>query len=93
VLEAGADDLRDDGDSWVVLTAPENFPTVLEGIQKANIPTVESAVAMVPKNTVAVDGKNVAGLIKLTDALEEHDDVQNVFSNADMDEKEMEALA
>lgn len=93
VLESGADDLRDDGESWIVLTAPENYPAVLEAIQKANIPTVESAVAMVPKNTVPVDGKNVAGIVKLTEALEEHDDVQNVFSNADLDEKEMEALA
>ena len=93
VLESGADDLRDDGESWIVLTAPENYPAVLEAIQKANIPTVESAVAMVPKNMVPVDGKNVAGIVKLTEALEEHDDVQNVVSSAGLDEKEMEALA
>ena len=48
---------------------------------------------MIPKNTIQVEGKNVSGLLKLLDALEEHDDVQNVFSNADIDEKEMEALA
>ncbi len=93
VLDAGADDLRDDGDTWEVLTAPESFTPVLESIQKAGIPTLESNIAMVPKNQVAVEGKNVGGLVKLTDALEEHDDVQNVFTNADLDEKEMEALA
>ena len=76
-----------------VLTAPESFTPVLESIQKAGIPTLESNIAMVPKNHVAVEGKNVGGLVKLTDALEEHDDVQNVFTNADLDEKEMEALA
>jgi len=93
VLDAGADDLRDDGDTWEVLTAPESFTPVLESIQKAGIATLESNIAMVPKNHVAVEGKNVGGLVKLTDALEEHDDVQNVFTNADLDEKEMEALA
>ena len=93
VLDAGADDLRDDGETWEVLTAPESFAPVLEAIQKANIPTIESNIAMVPKNMVAIEGKNVGGLVKLTEALEEHDDVQNVFTNADLDEKEMEALA
>jgi len=93
VLEAGADDLRQDGDTWEVLTAPESLNIVQEAIEKAKIPIAAAKVAMIPKNTVQVEGKNVAGLIRLIDALEEHDDVQNVYSNADIDEKEMEALA
>ncbi|MEQ1884268.1 MAG: YebC/PmpR family DNA-binding transcriptional regulator [Bryobacteraceae bacterium] len=93
VLDAGADDLRRDGDSWEVLTAPENYVTVLEVIQKANIPTESAQIAMIPKNLVQVDGKNVAALMRMTDTLEEHDDVQNVYSNFDIDEKDLEALA
>jgi YebC/PmpR family DNA-binding regulatory protein len=93
VLEAGADDLRQDGDTWEVLTAPESLNTVQEALEKAKIPMAAAKIAMIPKNTVQVEGKNVAGLMRLIDALEEHDDVQNVYSNADIDEKEMEALA
>jgi transcriptional/translational regulatory protein YebC/TACO1 len=48
---------------------------------------------MIPKNLVPVEGSSAKGLLKMLDILEEHDDVQNVFSNADIDEKEMEALA
>ena len=92
-LEAGADDLRNDGENWEVLSAPENHEAVLEAIQKANIPTVEAQIAMVPKNLMKLEGKNAAGMLRLSEALEDHDDVQNVYSNFDIDEKELEALA
>lgn len=92
-LDAGAEDLRSDGESWEVITAPENLHSVQEAITKAGIPTESAAIAMLPKNTVPIEGGNVGRLLKLTEALEEHDDVQNVFSNFDIDEKEMEALA
>ena len=93
VLDAGGEDLRNDGEHWVILTAPENMVAVQETIQKAGVPVVSANVAMIPKNTVQVEGKNAAAILRLTEALEEHDDVQNVFSNFDIDEKEMEALA
>ena len=93
VLEAGADDLRQDGDTWEVITAPESLATVQEALEKAKIPMAQAKLAMIPKNTIQVEGASVKGLLKLLDALEEHDDVQNVFSNADIDDKEMEALA
>jgi YebC/PmpR family DNA-binding regulatory protein len=93
VLEAGADDLRQDGDTWEVITAPESLTAVQEALEKAKIPMAQAKLAMIPKNTVQVEGASVKGLLKLLDALEEHDDVQNVFSNADIDDKEMEALA
>jgi YebC/PmpR family DNA-binding regulatory protein len=93
VLEAGADDLRSDGENWEIVTAPETLAAVQEALQRANIPTISAVVAMIPKNTVQVEGKNAAAILRLTEALEEHDDVQNVFSNFDIDEKEMEALA
>jgi YebC/PmpR family DNA-binding regulatory protein len=93
VLDAGADDLRNDGGNWEVLSPPESHAQVLEAIQKAGIPTVEAAIAMVPKNLVKLEGKNAAAMLRLSEVLEEHDDVQNVWSNFDIDEKEMEALA
>ncbi len=93
VLEAGADDLRSDGTNWEVISPPEAHERVLEAIQKAGIETVSAQIAMIPKNTVKLEGKNAAGMLKLAEALEEHDDVQNIYSNFDIDEKEMEALA
>jgi YebC/PmpR family DNA-binding regulatory protein len=92
VLEAGADDLRNDG-GWEVLSAPENHEAVLAALEKAKIPTEEAQIAMVPKNLMRLEGKNAAAMLRLSEALEEHDDVQNVYSNFDVDEKELEALA
>jgi YebC/PmpR family DNA-binding regulatory protein len=91
-LDAGADDLKDDGDSWEVLSRPEAHDAVLQAIQTAGIPTASAEIAMVPKNLLKLDGKNAQGMMRLSDALEEHDDVQNVYSNFDVDEKELEAL-
>jgi YebC/PmpR family DNA-binding regulatory protein len=93
VLEAGADDLRNDGENWDVLSAPESHEAVQEALRKASIPTVSAEIAMVPKNLMMLEGKSASGMLKLSEALEEHDDVQNVYSNFDIDEKEMEALA
>jgi len=92
-LEAGADDLRDDGDTWSVLSAPDAHEAVSEAIRKAGIPTVEAAIAMVPKNLMKLEGKTAQGMLKLHDALEEHDDVQNVYSNFDIDESELESMS
>ncbi len=93
VLDAGADDLRNDGAQWVVVSPPEAHEAVLDVIHKAGIETVEAQIAMIPKNTVKLEGKHAAGMLRLAEALEEHEDVQNVYSNFDIDEKEMEALA
>jgi YebC/PmpR family DNA-binding regulatory protein len=94
-LDAGADDLRDDGTHWSVLStpAPEVHEAVLNAIQKAGIPTESAEIAMVPKNLIKLEGKHAAGMLKLNEALEDHEDVQNVWSNFDIDESEMEALA
>jgi YebC/PmpR family DNA-binding regulatory protein len=93
VLDAGAEDLRREGDNWEVIAAPENHVTVLEAIQKAGIPTESAEIAMIPKNLMRLEGKNASGMLRLSEALEEHEDVQNVYSNFDIDEKELEALA
>jgi YebC/PmpR family DNA-binding regulatory protein len=92
VLDVGAEDLRREGDNWEVISAPENHVTVLEAIQKAGIPTESAEIAMIPKNLTKLEGKNASGMLRLSEALEEHDDVQNVYSNFDIDEKELEAL-
>jgi YebC/PmpR family DNA-binding regulatory protein len=93
VLEAGAEDLRNDGTNWEVVSAPVDHERVLEAVHKAGLPTASAEIAMIPKNLVKVEGKNASAMIRLSEALEEHDDVQNVYSNFDIDEKEMEALA
>jgi YebC/PmpR family DNA-binding regulatory protein len=93
VLEAGGDDLRNDGGNWVVISPPESHEAVLEAIQKASIATESAEIGMLPKNLVRLEGKNASGMLRLSEALEEHDDVQNVYSNFDIDEKELEALA
>ena len=93
VLEAGAEDLRNDGGNWEVLSAPESHEAVLAALEKAKIPTVEAQIAMVPKNLLKLEGKSASGMLKLSEALEDHEDVQNVYSNFDIDEKELEALA
>ena len=93
VLDAGADDLRTDGVNWEILSDPNLHEPVLHAVQKAGIPTISAQIAMVPKNLVKLEGKNAAGMLRLSEALEEHEDVQNVYSNFDIDEAEMEALA
>jgi YebC/PmpR family DNA-binding regulatory protein len=93
VLENGADDLRNDGENWEILSAPELHYSVLNAVQKANIPTASAEIAMIPKNLMKLEGKAASGMLKLSEALEDNDDVQNVYSNFDIDEKELEALA
>ena len=79
--------------SWEILSAPEAHEAVLKALEAAGIPAEEAAIAMVPKNLIKLEGKNAAAMLRLSEALEEHDDVQNVYSNFDIDEKELEALA
>jgi YebC/PmpR family DNA-binding regulatory protein len=93
VLDAGADDLRDDGDQWSVLSPPEMHEAVLKAIQAAGFTTESAEIAMVPKNLVKLEGKNAAGMVRLMEALEDHDDTQNVWSNVDIDEEELESLS
>ena len=93
VLDAGADDLRNDGESWEVISPPEAHESVQAALAKAGIAATSAEIAMVPKNLLKIEGKNASAMLRLSEALEEHDDVQNVYSNFDVDENEMEALA
>ena len=93
VLDAGGDDIRDDGDQWEVLSDPMAHEAVLKALEAAGIPTDEASIAMVPKNLLKLEGKNANAMLRLSEVLEEHDDVQSVYSNFDVDEKELEALS
>ncbi len=93
VLDAGADDLRDQDGAWEILSAPEAHEAVLQALNKAGITAESAEIAMVPKNTVKLEGKTAQAMLKLYDVLEEHDDVQNVYGNYEVDEAEVEALA
>jgi YebC/PmpR family DNA-binding regulatory protein len=93
VLEAGADDLRDDGDNWEVLSEPSAYETVLEAVKKAGITPSSSSVTMIPQNYIKLEGTAAGTMIRLIEALEEHDDVQNVHSNFDIDQKVLEEVA
>jgi YebC/PmpR family DNA-binding regulatory protein len=91
VLDAGGDDLRDDGDNWEVLSAPEAFHDVLEAVKKLGIEPDAAEVAMLPQNYLKLEGKQAQQMVKLMEALDDHDDVRHVWSNVDIEEKEIEA--
>ena len=92
VLDAGGEDLRSDGERWEILSGPEAHDAVLKALESNGIPSEDASIAWVAKNLIKLEGKNAQGMLKLSDALEDHDDVQNVYSNFDIDEKELEAL-
>jgi YebC/PmpR family DNA-binding regulatory protein len=92
-LEAGADDIRDHGGAWEVISAPEAHEAVVAALEKAGIPTESAEIAMIPKNTIKLEGKNAQAMLRLYESLEEHDDVQNVYGNYEVDEAEVEAMA
>jgi YebC/PmpR family DNA-binding regulatory protein len=83
-LEAGAEDVREDGDNFEVITAPEDFEAVMEAIDAAGIATIDAEVTMLPQNMTPLDGDTALKMIKLIDALEDCDDVQKVYTNADL---------
>ena len=90
-IDAGADDFREDGDSWEVVSSPDLHEEVAVAVKAAGAKPVTSEIAMLPQNLVKVEGKQVQQLIKLMELLEDHDDVQNVWSNFDIEAKEIEA--
>ena len=91
VLEAGADDLRDDGDNWEVITEPAALEAVKDAVKGLGIEPVTAKVSMLPQNYVKLEGKEATQMLRLMEAVEDHDDVQNVWSNFDIEEKEIEA--
>ncbi len=91
VLEAGADDMSDDDDNWEIMSAPSAFEAVKEAVKKLGVEPASAEVAMLPKNYVKLEGKSAQQMVRLMEALDDHDDVQHVWSNFDIEEKEIEA--
>ncbi|MEO8604617.1 MAG: YebC/PmpR family DNA-binding transcriptional regulator [bacterium] len=92
-LDAGADDVTDDGDAFSVTTAPDVFEKVKEALDKAGIATTSAEVSMVPSNTLMLTGTQAEQTLKLVEELEDHDDVQEVASNFDIPQEELERLS
>ncbi len=92
-LDAGADDVTDSDDVFEVVTAAENFEAVKAALGAAGIATASAEVTMVPENTVSLIGKDAEQTMKLLDELDDHDDVQNVASNADIPQEELQRLS
>lgn len=93
VLDAGPDDIRQDGGHWEVIAPPERHEAVLAALAAAGIETASAEVGFIPQNFVKLEGKNAEHMLKLSEALEDHDDVQNVYSNFDIDQEELERLS
>ena len=92
-LDAGAEDVREAGDIWEVITSVGDYEKVRLAIEAKGIAMISSELAMVPQTTIDLTGKDAEQMIRLIDALEDQDDVQNVYANFDISEKELEAIA
>jgi YebC/PmpR family DNA-binding regulatory protein len=91
--DAGAEDIRDDGEAIEVLTAPDQLEAVHKALEAAGYKTESAAIALLPENTVEVDDVDAAKkLMKMMDALENHDDVQDVYTNFDISDAAMAAV-
>jgi YebC/PmpR family DNA-binding regulatory protein len=93
VLEHGGEDLNDEGDTWEIITEPGSHEAVANAIKAAGIKTVASEITMLASTYTKLDGNHAAQMIRLLEALEDLDDVQNVYSNFDMDAEQMEHAA
>ena len=91
VLDAGADDMQDDDDHWEVLSAPEAFMAVRDAVKQLGIEPVSAQVSMIPQNLVMLEGKVAQQMLKLMEVLDDQDDVQHIWSNFDVSEKDIEA--
>ena len=91
-LEAGAEDLKAEEDTFQVITAPEDFDTVKETLEKEGLPIEEAEITLVPKNTVKLEGDKAEKVLKLMDALESLDEVQKTYANFEIPEEIMATL-
>ncbi len=91
VLESGADDLSDEGESWEILTGPKEFEAVRDAVTKAGLKPEHAEVTMIPSTYQKLEGSQNAAMLRLLDVLEELDDTQNLYSNFDFDGAEVAA--
>ena len=87
-LEAGADDVVNEGDAWVIKTSPEGYQAVKDAVDAAKLPQIEAKLIMAPSTSTQLSGDKLKSFLKLLDLLEDNDDVQNVWHNADYEEPE-----
>lgn len=92
-LEAGADDLTTEGDQHVITTDPTLLHSVRDALEADGLTVADAEIGMIPQNSVMVEGKDAEQLLKLTDALEDDDDVSKVFSNFDIDQDTLAAVS
>ncbi|MGO9451466.1 MAG: YebC/PmpR family DNA-binding transcriptional regulator [Candidatus Binataceae bacterium] len=92
-LDAGADDVQSDTDSFQVMTTPDKFNAVRDTIEKARIAIAHAETALVPENTVPVSGHTAEQVLKLIEELEDHDDVQSVSANFDISDEELAQIS
>ena len=88
-LGSGADDMQEDGSNYEIFSSPESFDAVKSALESAGIATAAAEISMMPQNYVKLEGKNAQTMLKLMESLEDHEDIQNVWSNFDVDESEM----
>ena len=93
VLEAGGDDIRDEGDSWEILTEPAAFDAVVTALKTAGVATQMAEVTLLASTYTKLEGTAASQMVRLLETLEDQDDVQNVYSNFDMDAKQLEEIA
>ena len=91
VLNAGADDLKDEDDTWEIVSPIDAHQTVLDAVKALGVEPDSAQIAMLPQNYIMLEGKTAQQMLKLMDLLEEHDDTKNVWSNFDVEEQEIEA--
>ena len=92
ILDAGADDMQSEGDELTISSSPATFDAVKKSLDDHGITLEHAAISLVPQTTVKVAGKDAENVVKLMEALEEYDDVQNVAANFDIDDKELASL-
>jgi YebC/PmpR family DNA-binding regulatory protein len=90
-IDAGADDLRNDEENFEIITAPDNFESVLAAVKTSGIEPQVSEITNVPQNYIKLEGQEARQMLKLMEALEDHDDVQKVSANFDISEADMAA--
>jgi len=93
ITEAGADDMRDDGDNWEIYSPLENFQKVADALNNAGISPTVAEISMVPQTQVKLSGKPADQVLRLIDELDEHEDVQHVHANFDIEDAELQSLA
>lgn len=89
-IEAGADDMQDEGDVFEIFTSPDNFDAVADALKAAGVEPQASEISMIPQNYIRLEGGDARSMMKLYEAIDDNDDVQKVYANFDIDESEMD---